>query len=243
MHFGSVCSAAMEVIWPTRCVVCDEPGELLCESCRNSLPWIEQRLACPNCGAPFGRLTCTECDLPQGGGWEVRSCVCALPLKGAGRALAVAHKDAGERRLAAVIAAIIATSLDEAATLPATDGSPRFDANETDAICFVPATPEAFRRRGFDHMEAIARFLALFLDLPLADVLAREDAKDQRKLGREGRKANLESGVMVIEDVTGCSLLLVDDVLTTGTTVRACTRCLLEAGAADITACALARSW
>ena len=73
--------------------------------------------------------------------------------------------------------------------------------------------------------------------------LAREDAKDQRKLGREGRKANLESGVMVIEDVAGCSLLLVDDVLTTGTTVRACTRCLLEAGAADVTACALARSW
>lgn len=122
MHMGSVCSAAMEVIWPTRCVVCDEPGELICESCRNSLPWIEQRLACPNCGAPFGRLTCTECDLPQGGGWEARSCVCALPLEGVGRALAVTHKDAGERRLAAIIAAIIATSLDEAVTLPATDG-------------------------------------------------------------------------------------------------------------------------
>ena len=54
-------------------------------------------------------------------------------------------------------------------------------------------------------MEAIAKSLSSFLGLPLADVLAREDAKDQRKLGREGRKANLEGGVMAIEDVTGCS--------------------------------------
>ncbi|MBQ1559106.1 MAG: hypothetical protein IIZ69_13600, partial [Pseudomonas sp.] len=69
---------AQELLWPTRCVVCDLPGELLCERCRSRLPWIEQRFACPVCGAPFGELTCTECKAD----WPTRSCVCALPFAG-----------------------------------------------------------------------------------------------------------------------------------------------------------------
>ena len=63
-----------EALWPTRCVGCDQPGTLLCDRCRAELPWIEQRLACPVCGAPFGFLTCTECD----GDWPVRATVAAL---------------------------------------------------------------------------------------------------------------------------------------------------------------------
>ena len=236
-------SGLAEVAWPTRCVLCEAPGELLCASCRSRLPWLAQRWACPNCGAPFGWVSCTECGAAQGELWETRACVCALPLDGAGRSLALTYKDGGERRLAPVIASLMATALDEAGGWPAADGTPRFDASETDAACFVPATRAAFARRGFDHMEDVTRSLAGMLGLPLADVLARPVARDQRRLGRQGRLENAASSVLVVGDVSGCSLLLVDDVVTTGASVRACASELLARGAAGVTVCALARTW
>lgn len=238
-----VASTAAELAWPTRCVLCDAPGELLCERCREDLPWLAQRWACPNCGAPFGWVSCTECDASRGELWETRACVCALPLADAGRALALSYKDAGERRLAPVIAAVMACALDEASAWPAADGAARFDASELDAVCFVPATRAAFARRGFDHMEDVSRSLAGMLGLPLADVLARPEAQDQRRLGREERFANAACSTLVVGDVTACSLLLVDDVVTTGASMRACARDLLAHGAGSVTASALARTW
>ena len=222
---------------------CDTPGELLCDECRANLPWIDQRWACPNCGAPFGWLACSECEASRGELWETRAQISALPLAGVGHALAVAHKDAGERRLAPVIAAVIATALDEAAAWPAADGAPRFDVDTLDVVCFVPATAAAFRRRGLDHMESVSRALAALLGLPLADVLARPRALDQRRLGREERQANARAAVEVVGDVSGLSLLLVDDVVTTGSSLRACAAELLGRGARDVTACSLARTW
>ncbi len=231
--------AISELLWPTRCVCCEQPGELLCEQCRASLPWIDQRFACPCCGAPFGSLICTECR----GDWPLRSCVCALPFEGAGALLATRLKDAHELRLASVIAAAMATALDEASAWPAKDGLPRFDAGTIDALCFVPATRRAYARRGFDHMELVARELSWLLSIPLADVLVREEGADQRLLGRRDRGRNLEGAVDLVGDVSGMHLLLVDDVITTGASMCACATALLEHGAASLSGCALARVW
>ena len=114
--------ALAETLWPTRCVGCDQPGELLCEECRAGLPWIEQHLACPSCGAPYGFLTCTECD----GSWLPRATVAALGFHGAPARMVTCLKDAHELRLAPVIAAAMACSLEEASAWPARDGAPRF---------------------------------------------------------------------------------------------------------------------
>lgn len=232
-----------EVLWPTRCIVCDEPGELLCEECRSKLPWIDQSLACANCGAPFGASGCTECNAAKGELWETRACISAMPLEGVAYALTVTHKDKNERRLAPVIAAIMATALDEAAGLAAFDGKPRFDPAEIDGVCFVPSTAKAFARRGFDHMEAVAKNVALFLSLPYVDALARPEGKDQRLLSRAERAKNADKSVLVVQDVRGCSLLLLDDVITTGASTRASARALLERGAKEVSACSLARTW
>ena len=239
---GALAEAALELLWPTRCAGCDQPGELLCEECRASLPWVDQRFACPVCGAPFGWLTCTECD----GAWESRATVCALDFAGAGgvaRLVACALTDAHELRLAPVMAAAMATSLDEAAALLAPDGAPRADLAATDAICFVPATAKAFARRGFDHMELVSRELSRLTGVPLADVLVRAAAGDQRALGREQRAENLAGSVGCVADVSGLALLLADDVVTTGASMRECARALLARGARSVTCCAFARVW
>ena len=117
-----------EVLWPTRCVGCDQPGELICSECRAALPWIEQRLACPSCGAPFGYLTCTECD----GLWPTRAAIAALGFHGTPARMVTCLKDGHELRLAPVIAAALLTALEEASAWPARDGLPRFSPAATD---------------------------------------------------------------------------------------------------------------
>ena len=231
--------AALELLYPTRCVGCEMPGELICDECREALSWIEQRCACPVCGAAFGSMTCTGCE----GDWEPRATVAALGFSGAAARMATCLKDYHELRLAPVNAAAMLCALEEAAFWPARDGRPRFDAGSVDAVCFVPATAEAYARRGYDHMELTARELACMLGLPFADVLARDAASDQRDLGRSGRAANLAGTMRVVEEVSGLRLLLADDVVTTGASMREATRALLARGAAEVTACSLVRVW
>ena len=236
---GAAAEACAELLWPTRCVGCDEPGELLCEACRAELPWVEQRLACPVCGAPFGFLTCTECK----GDWDVRVTVAALGFAGAAPAAVRCLKDGHELRLAPVMAAAMACALEEAAAWPDASGEPRFDAAATDGICFVPATAEAYTRRGFDHMELVARELCRLTGLPLADVLVRPRARDQRLLGRKDRAANLAGTIRATEDLAGARLLLIDDVATTGASLNEAARVLLARGACRPTAAVFARVW
>lgn len=232
-------SGTAELLWPTRCVSCEMPGELVCEECRETLSWISQSWACPDCGAPYGFLTCTECEH----NWETRSTVCALSFAGTAARMVSCLKDAHELRLALVIAAAMATALDEASAWPARDGCARFDPQAIDAVCFVPATSAAFARRGFDHMELVSRALCREEGLALADILVRPHSRDQRSLGREERAANLAGTISVRDDVSGLDLLLLDDVITTGASVREAARALLARGAASVTACALARVW
>lgn len=235
----AIADAAAEMLWPTRCVSCDMPGELLCERCRAQMPWISQRWACPTCGTPFGWLTCTGCE----GEWEARATICALTFGQTSSQMVACLKDRSELRLAPINAAAIASALEEAAAWPAPDGRPRYDAESTDALCFVPATHEAVTRRGFDHMALVSRELSTYLRIPLADVLMRSSRKDQRTLGRGERESNLAGTVRVIDDVAGMNLLLADDVVTSGASMREAARALLARGAASVTCCSLARVW
>ena len=114
---------------------------------------------------------------------------------------------------------------------------------DADAVVFVPATPAAYRRRGFDHMEAVAREFSNLMGIPVLDALAKWDACDQRKLGRGGRLANAADAYDVVEPVAGMRLLLVDDVITTGATMGSCAEVLKRAGAVKIDCLAFARVW
>ena len=216
---GTLGEGFSELLWPTRCVGCNLPGGLLCPSCEEGLERIERRWSCPVCGAPYGWLTCTACERD----WtELDGCVCALSFGGTSARLVSVHKDGHERRLAPLIARLMAEAIPE---------EWRAEGAGLDAIVFVPATARAFARRGFDHMESVANELSRFIDAPVADVLVREEGHDQRGLGREERALNLEGRVFAVEDVAGMRILLVDDVITTGASIRACAAALKERGA------------
>ncbi len=244
--------AFQELLWPTRCAFCDELGELLCPDCMQMLSWIEQRYACPVCGAPCGWLVCTECKEA----WETEAVVSAFTYEGPAASLITVYKDQNEVRLAPYLAAALVGALEEASfwerkeeQLCAFLGkerkkrTKRVDFSAIDAVTFIPATHEAYRRRGFDHMELVANKAAEMLELPLVDVLIHEEAKDQRKLGREDRVKNMKGTFEVAKDVYGARLLLLDDVITTGASIREAARALLVRGASAITAASVARTW
>lgn len=220
-------SASAELLWPTRCANCDAPGSVLCERCFEELPRIAYAAACPRCGAPYGYLVCTEC---IGEEWSFSEARAVGEFSGALARAIIVYKDAGERRLAAVLGNLLGEMIDEA--------YPAF----ADALVFVPATRKAIRKRGFDHMRDVAEVVSNRTGLPLVSPLARGRVADQRALGRTDRARNV-AGSFRVRGKVKPNLILIDDVFTTGATVRAAASALLSSGALDVRVAVLARVW
>lgn len=236
--YGRAAAEAMaETLWPTRCAVCDEPGEVLCDRCRIRLPYLDWWRACPRCGAPFGRVQCSECNpviLGAAGLTELPfdGCASAAVYGDDVARIVRTWKDAGERRL-----------VEEMATLMARVVPPAWLA-ERPAVVPVPATSAALRRRGFDHGTELAGAVAAQLGLDTIPLLARPKARDQRALARRGRIANMEGRFRALPGADApTTALIVDDVYTTGSTLFAATEAIRAAGAHHIYALTFARVW
>jgi ComF family protein len=107
------------------------------------------------------------------------------------------------------------------------------------AIVPVPPAPSRLRRRGFDPAGELAAALAERLDSPLEQCLARRGG--QRQVGRRRSQRIGEPPRIHATRTAPRSVLLIDDVLTTGATLTACAQALRAAGAARIVAVTFAR--
>lgn len=106
-----------------------------------------------------------------------------------------------------------------------------------------PMLPARRRARGFNQARDIAEHLGEALNIPVGAGVVRRvrKVKAQRDLSREARLANLRGVFKVCANVPE-SVAIVDDVVTTGATIRALSEVLREAGARDIQVWALART-
>lgn len=105
----------------------------------------------------------------------------------------------------------------------------------------VPSRPSAVRERGFDHGRRLAAIAARRLGLSVAPVLRRRGAgKDQQGLGAVGRGRNLAGAMRATRPVAGA--LLVDDVLTTGSSLQEARRALSVAGGEVLGAAVIANA-
>ena len=96
----------------------------------------------------------------------------------------------------------------------------------------APMHPRRERKRGYNQAELLARAVARVLDLPHAQALSKlRNTRQQARLDHAERARNLQGSIGVREDVRGRAVLLVDDVYTTGATMRVCAQALLDAGA------------
>lgn len=105
----------------------------------------------------------------------------------------------------------------------------------------VPAHPRRRRERGFDQARLIAHQLARRLNRPSVAALER-DAAGERQVGESrARRLTAQLGIEARARVKG-SVVIVDDVVTTGATLAACERALRTAGAEPVAAVAYART-
>jgi predicted amidophosphoribosyltransferase len=116
------------------------------------------------------------------------------------------------------------------------------------ALTWIPADPQALRRRGFDHMALVAQALAARMGLRTQSTLIKQARADQRRLGRMQRGNNARALFCAQQQLSPKGkplrhLLLIDDVFTTGATLESATRTLISSGTREVRVATIARVW
>ncbi|MDR0239509.1 MAG: ComF family protein [Deltaproteobacteria bacterium] len=113
-----------------------------------------------------------------------------------------------------------------------------------DALVPMPQHPAKLRKRGCNPCQEIARPLAQGLALPLMPRYLRRTllTRPQTQLRRRERRADLGASFAADPAVQGKRILLLDDTMTTGTSLRYGVRCLLQSGAAAVCVTVVART-
>jgi competence protein ComFC len=231
--------AAASLLYPATCVVCAanvERAEYLCEDCQQRAPRIAAPF-CAKCSEPFpGAITqtfsCANCEHRV---LHFDCAVAAYRSRGLVRRLVHQFKYAKHRHLRHPVAGWLRETLHD----------PRLRDRHFDLIIPVPLHPARQRERGFNQAELLADLLAASTNLPMRNFLERTRyTTTQTAYDRAGRMENLHGAFRLRKnrDVRGLHVLLIDDVLTTGSTLSECARVLRKAGAVSVHAATAARA-
>lgn len=213
----------LDLLLPQRCVICDRGRTQLCDACLGRLPRIEPPL-CERCGLPtaWPVRRCRECAGRRLAFAGARS---AVHYDDAVRSLVAAWKERELRRLADAAVSVVLE------VVPPPRG---------ESVTFVPADPDRGLKRGHHPPRKLAEALAREWELPLVAPLRRRPAKRQRGLSRVERRRNV-AGVFAARENVPRSLVLVDDVFTSGATANAAASALRKAGANRVEVVTFAR--
>jgi competence protein ComFC len=113
-----------------------------------------------------------------------------------------------------------------------------------DRVTFVPMAQKRLRKRGFNQSLVLAKGVAESYGIPMDDCMEKyRPTKNQNELSRDDRLVNLRGAFRVKDasDISGRTVLIIDDVMTTGATLNECARALLDAGASEVRGITLAR--
>ena len=217
-NWPAIRSFVLDLVWPEGavCRACGRisDGGVLCASCRSSLY---------SNGSLFR--------------WEAvklssdLTAYCLAPHAGIARSLILRLKHQAE-------ACVVRPLADLILPVPASFSLPQ------DTVVTWVTMPESRRRdRMIDHGHLLAEAVADQLGFPCCQLLLRRETreKNQASLNRNARQENLKNAFLPKEKITG-SVLLVDDVLTTGTTARRCAQALRLGGAEQVTVLTFTRA-
>lgn len=227
--------AVLSAVFPTACPACGvllvQPSHgPLCRPCWSSIP----RHAAPlcRCGFPLqasGVELCGRCRRGQQGfsqGFSIG------PYRGALRIVIRELKYRGRRQAARSLADILLSEARTAQLLGQAQG-----------LIPVPLHPRRLRERGFNQSLLIARVLAYRTGISVWPARLRRvrPTPPQTGLTAAARRLNMAGAFECRERLDGQTVVLVDDVLTTGATLRSCANALTRAGAGEVRVLTLAR--
>ncbi len=116
---------------------------------------------------------------------------------------------------------------------------------DVDVILPVPLHPLRLRERGYNQADLLAREIGKAMGRPVLERALRRCryTKQQAKFDKRERSRNVQDAFQLRQHncVKDKNIILVDDVLTTGSTMNACARTLKEAGARKLTAVTIVR--
>jgi len=221
----------LDLLFPPRCPVCgkpfrpqagDAPGAVCCSACEAGLA---RELDSARVSDPSGRRGLASRSMPH---VDLLYAAYSYGPPMLGRVL-FALKRKGGRFIAAWAAGRIAGAMG--------------GAREYDAVTFMPRRRASVREYGFDQAELLARELALLLRIPALTLLERSrGAGEQKELDAAGRAANAAHSMRpskLLPRGGYRSVLLVDDVVTTGASMESAAAVLRAHGVVTVTACAL----
>lgn len=238
--FGKFFSGAADLIYPRICPVCGVPSDrekrCICWNCFFSIEWYQNSL-CEICGGFFGgeikhRFICSSC---------------AASKPSFTRARAAARYEGALKKSLHDFKYRAAMWLREDLT-DVLEGCLRahFEISKIDVVIPVPLFHARERWRGYNQAGLLAEALASRIDRRCqVKALRRIVATDsQTGLTASGRRQNVKEAFETadVSAIYRRRILLVDDIMTTGSTFEACARALKKSGAAEVWAVACARS-
>ncbi len=239
LHRSELFQAAVSLLYPATCTICGKnvrAGEYLCDACEAKIVRIAPPF-CESCSDPFegsitGAFTCANCAHRT---IYFDAAVAAYRGRGIVREVIHEFKYGRQMHLRHLIAGWLHAALDDE----------RLRDVSFHLIVPVPLHPARQRERGFNQASLLAESLSVETSIPSRPVLERiRYTTTQTALDRSERMENLHNAFRLRKnaDVRGLRVLLIDDVLTTGSTLSECARVLKRAGAISVHAATAARA-
>ena len=235
--FQKITTYFLNLIFPPRCVFCGQimpphTDFLVCSQCEDNLPYASGHL-CKICGTHidmvYGNNICYECRHTKR---YFDRAVAPFFYEGLVKNAIIKFKFSGAAANKKVFSKYMIEMIRE------------FD--KIDCILFTPISGKRHRQRGYNQSELLAEDIIKQLsEIPMYNILRKiKETKPQSKLPKKDRRNNVKDAYIVTgsEKIKDKQVLLIDDVLTTGSTVNECAKVLKKSGAKKVYVLTLATS-
>ncbi len=211
----------LQIIAPHHCYSCQKAGTILCDSCIYNIANTTENV-CIQCRQPSVVGSCNGCNLPFSKAWVTG--VRESELSRVIGDFKWSRKYQAHESLARL--------LDQ--TLPILPADT--------VVVYIPTIAHHKRIRGYDHAQLIARSFADHRGLKSKKLLQRNHNAIQHKASRSQRRKQAEAAFVCVGKLNATvPYLIIDDIVTTGATIKAATRVLKGAGANEVWVAAVAR--
>jgi len=215
-----------------RCLLCTLPTQGkhgICDGCRGDLPWLNHH--CRGCALPIPAPAsfCGRClKTPS----PLNHCSSLFYYRYPAQQLIIALKFNEQLAIARLLGQLLAEKIRQ-----------QQPCHHVQAVVPVPLHHDRLRQRGYNQSREIAKYCAQHLQLPLINNLLERNraTAQQSQLSRSEREKNLKGAFRVLGKGPD-SILLVDDVMTSGATLMEMAKTLRQSGTKEIQAWTICRA-